>query len=418
MKQSIEERIEGALWGLFVADALAMPVHWYYNRKNISRDFPDGVRRFEAPLHPHPEAFMIGMRYHPDVQSAKRLGRPYDILHEHAQFYDTSYSEAGYSLEDREGSHGNAVAADHERYHYHHGLNAGDNTVAAQLARELMRQVVDRKRYDPRAFVDGMVSLLTTPGRNRDPYTEIYIRRWFENYSRGADPLSAAEHQRNVWSIGSHGGMIRPMVLSMLIPHDPALALGAAVDHQVVTHRSEIVAGGLSVAVPLLQALIHGDDLRKAVEAFAPRIKLPTVNGRDLFAEYKNSDGPSNIPDDRMWRLHMNRSDTVFDPASLARDPGPERVVMGVFATACYPEHGLPLAMFHAWLHADDVFEALIDNAHAGGDNVHRGMVLGLLLGAADPHAMKRRGKELSEASDIEREIAAYAELCGNDAAY
>ena len=79
MEHSIQDRIEGAIWGLFVANSLAMPIHWYYNRKNITSDFPGGVTQFEAPRHPHPEAFMIGMRYRPDVETAQKLGRPYDI---------------------------------------------------------------------------------------------------------------------------------------------------------------------------------------------------------------------------------------------------------------------------------------------------------------------------------------------------
>lgn len=418
MEHSIQDRIEGALWGLFVADSLAMPIHWYYNRKNITSDFPGGVTQFEAPRHPHPEAFMIGMRYRPDVETAQKLGRPYDILHDHARFYDSTYSDMGFSLRDQEGSHGNAVAAAGERYHYHHGLNAGDNTVAAHLVRVLMRQIADAGRYDPVRFVNAMVSFLTTPGLNRDPYTEIYLRRWFENYSRGADPLSAAEHQRNVWSIGSHGGMIRPMVLSMLIPNDTALATGVALDHQVITHRSEIVSGALSVSVPLLHDLIRGMEIREAVASSAPRIRMPSLNGRELFAEYRNNDGPGNISKDRMWHIHMDRSEARFDPASLAEDPGTDQVVMGAFATACYPEHGLPLAMFHAWNNTERPFEALIADANAGGDNVHRGMVLGLLVGAADPKAMRKRGKDLCDADDIHGEIAAFAEHCVSDSAY
>ncbi len=418
MEHSVKDRIEGALWGLFVADALAMPIHWYYDRKNILSDFPGGVTRFEAPRHPHPEAFMIGMRYHPDVQTAQKLGRPYDILHEQARFYDTTYSELGFALRDREGSHGNAVAAAAERYHYHHGLNAGDNTVAAHLVRVLIRQIVNAGHYDPVRFVDAMVSFMTTPGLNRDPYTEIYLRRWFENYTHGADPLSAAEHQRNVWSIGSHGGMIRPMVLSMLIPDDTTLATGAALDHQVITHRSEIVSSALAVSVPLLHDLLRGMELREAVTSSAPRIRMPALTGRELFAEYRDNDGPGNISKDRMWRIHMDRSEARFDPASLAKDPGADRVVMGAFATACYPEHGLPLAMFHAWNNAERPFEALIADANAGGDNVHRGMVLGLLVGAVDPETMKARGKDLRDADDIHGEITAFAELCRSDSAF
>ena len=48
------QRLENALWGLFIADALAMPVHWYYNLDNLERDFPGGVRGYEEARHPHP----------------------------------------------------------------------------------------------------------------------------------------------------------------------------------------------------------------------------------------------------------------------------------------------------------------------------------------------------------------------------
>lgn len=37
-----KQRIQNALWGLFIGDALAMPVHWYYNPENIKKDFAGG----------------------------------------------------------------------------------------------------------------------------------------------------------------------------------------------------------------------------------------------------------------------------------------------------------------------------------------------------------------------------------------
>ena len=33
------DRVAGALWGLFAGDAIAMPVHWYYNLRQIKLDF-------------------------------------------------------------------------------------------------------------------------------------------------------------------------------------------------------------------------------------------------------------------------------------------------------------------------------------------------------------------------------------------
>ena len=45
---TIAERVRGALWGMFIGDALAMPVHWYYDRSRIKADFGE-ITKFEAP---------------------------------------------------------------------------------------------------------------------------------------------------------------------------------------------------------------------------------------------------------------------------------------------------------------------------------------------------------------------------------
>lgn len=41
-------RAAAALKSAFVGDALAMPVHWYYNPMDIFRQFPGGITQFEA----------------------------------------------------------------------------------------------------------------------------------------------------------------------------------------------------------------------------------------------------------------------------------------------------------------------------------------------------------------------------------
>ena len=179
------QRLQNALWGLFIGDALAMPAHWYYRVDNIRKVFDGGIRDYQAPPHPHLESFMVGMGYHPNVENAKRQGRPFDILHAHARFYHTSYSNLQIRSTEREKAHGNPVPKLTDRYHYHHGLEAGENTLAAHLVRVLMRSVIRCGRYDPDAFMEDFIAHMTTPGRNHDPYSEIYIRRWFENYSRG-----------------------------------------------------------------------------------------------------------------------------------------------------------------------------------------------------------------------------------------
>ena len=146
-------RLQNALWGLFIGDALAMPAHWYYSVDNIRKVFDGGIRDYQEPPHPHLESFMVGMAYHPDVETAKRHGRAFDILHEHARFYHTSYSKLEIRSTEREKAHGNPVPGLADRYHYHHGLKAGENTLAAHVVRVLMRSVIRGGRYDPNAFI-------------------------------------------------------------------------------------------------------------------------------------------------------------------------------------------------------------------------------------------------------------------------
>ncbi len=38
-KLTFQDRLTGALYGLFIGDALAMPVHWYYDTKALKRDY-------------------------------------------------------------------------------------------------------------------------------------------------------------------------------------------------------------------------------------------------------------------------------------------------------------------------------------------------------------------------------------------
>ncbi|MFW5689949.1 MAG: ADP-ribosylglycohydrolase family protein [Spirochaetota bacterium] len=410
MNRQAITRTENALWGLFIGDALAMPVHWYYDRENIRREFDGGVRGYEAPHHPHPGSFMVGMSYEPDVESARRLGRPYDILHEHARFYETSYGSLQIDRDERESQHGNSVPRLEQRYHYHHGLEAGENTLGAHLVRELVRSVARAGEYHPDAFLEGFVHHLSTPGLNRDPYTEIYIRRWFERYSRGLPRTECAEHQRAVWSIGSHGGMIRPMVLSLLFPGSSSKALGMALEHQVLTHRSENVATALTVACPLLHELVDGGDADGAFHRAAAGLHLPAVTGDELFAAYRDHNGPGNIPDDRMWHLHVDLRPEPFDLAATLEIPE-EDAVMGTFATACYPEHGLPLALYLSATHGYDLRESLLAGANAGGDNVHRTMVQGLLAGAASPTIPDDLKAGLRDADAIQNEIDAVLAL-------
>lgn len=61
----------------------------------------------------------------------------------------------------------------------------------------------------------------------------------------------------------------------------------------------------------------------------------------------------------------------------------PERVVGGVFSSACYIDGAFPSVLYLAAKYAEDCpVQALLANANVGGDTAHRGAVLGAILGA------------------------------------
>ena len=411
------KRIQNALWGLFIGDALAMPVHWYYNPNNIKKDFNGGITTYEAARHPHPESFMVGMGYHPDVETARRIKRPFDILHEHVRFYSTSYHRLDIDRSERDTEHGNPTPSVDERYHYHHGLLSGENTLGAHLLRVLMRSVVSTGRYDQMVFIDAFINYLTTPGCNRDPYTEIYIRRWFEQYTRGMPPHACAEIQRHSWSIGSHGGLIRPLVISLLAG-SPYQGIGLAIEHQNLTHRSENNVAALSVLVPLLHELVSGTDGEQTTISHARQIRLPIVTGSNLFARYRQANGPGNIPNEEMWQLHTRLEDVPMDIPQLLNTFNQETMTHDRLATACYPEHGLPMMLYLAVQKRFDLESALLANANAGGDNVHRGMVLGLLVGAASEEVPTMLKTGLVDHVELATEIEAFSEMAVTGAAF
>ena len=140
-----------AFLGSLIADAVAMPVHWYYDRQALARDYGtiDGYR---APKTPHPDSILWRSSYTP----ANEKG---EILHEQAQYW---------------GRRG---------VHYHQFLAAGENTLNYQLALELAALVRRDRDYDPERWLDRYVAFMLTPGRHRDTYVDRKSTRLNSSHS-------------------------------------------------------------------------------------------------------------------------------------------------------------------------------------------------------------------------------------------
>jgi len=404
------QRLKNTLWGAFIADSMAMPAHWYYKREYIQKDFNGGIRSYQDAPHPHPESFMVGNRYFPNLQKAEELHRPFDILHQHIKFYTTNYNHPSINLSVHAGEHANPMPALEERYHYHHGLKKGENTLGAHLMRVLMRSIIQNKKYSQSFFIEEFITYMTDKTLNKDPYCEIYLRAWFENYSEGIPPHACAQQQRNVWSIGSNGGLIRPLLLS-LTSQSTYQALGVALQHQQITHRSENASSALTTLIPLLHALLHKHDPLPCLKEYAKQIQLIKIKGSELTKTYAEHKGPGNIPKDEMWKIHTEFSDRYLDLDVLSKHHNENEVLGSVFTTGCYTEHSLPVLMYLLHINDFDFRASILANANAGGDNVHRGIILGMLAGAANDTIPQDLKEGLSDYEELNNEINAFVDL-------
>jgi len=80
---SQESRCRGAIYGLFIGDALAMPVHWYYDTLALKRDY-GRVTDYLSPRNPHPDSILWRSTYTP-------LNEKANILHEQAQYWESGH---------------------------------------------------------------------------------------------------------------------------------------------------------------------------------------------------------------------------------------------------------------------------------------------------------------------------------------
>jgi ADP-ribosylglycohydrolase len=66
-------------------------------------------------------------------------------------------------------------------------------------------------------------------------------------------------------------------------------------------------------------------------------------------------------------------------------------VIGEILSPACYIKDAFPAALYLVWKYAQDFSGGIIANANLGGDNCHRGAVVGSLLGAACKVPLKWR---------------------------
>jgi len=231
--------------------------------------------------------------------------------------------------------------------HYHQFLRAGENTLNMQLALELRESLRTCGGYDRADYLRRYIGFMTTPGRHRDTYVEECHRNFFTKYARGKKAEECGGEDIHI------GGLAHVPVLAVWYADDEAAALAAVREHVRVTHRGDLVEMAARDLTKMLLAIIHGAPVRESIEKFG--------NG---------------------WVGHKKLEAWAARPD--------EEVVGGILSPACYLEDSFPASLFLAWKYADNLEAALIANANLGGDNCHRGIVVGALVGAGGASVPER----------------------------
>lgn len=296
--------------GSLVADALSMPVHWYYDRAALRAEYGQ-VDRYLAPKHPHTGSILWRSSY-------QALNEKGDILHDQAIYWGQ------------------------RDVHYHQFLRAGENTLNYQLARELVAFCQDFGGYDPDAWLEHYIEFMLTPGKHRDTYLEEYHRGFFTRYAQGKAPRKCSISDEHI------GGLASVPALCFAISGSSLAEMRATVKlHVGLTHSHANVLRAADTLARLLYRISEGVALRDAIRKEA---------GDWLSGKQADS-----------W-LHQDDC----------------HVIGQRFSPACYIAESMPASLYLTWKYHQDFSAGIIANAMCGGDNCHRGAVVGSLLAASN----------------------------------
>jgi len=297
--------------GSLIADALSLPVHWYYDRDALDRDYPD-LSDFQNPLPQHSGSILWRSSY-------EVLNEKGDILHDQAKYW---------------GQRG---------IHYHQNLKAGENTVNFQLA-SLLYQM---ESYSPESWLELYVAKMLTPGWHRDTYLEEYHRAFFTRYAQGKPLLKCGIKDEHI------GGLAHvPTLVAKFSGMEREELRQLVKTHVALTHRHSNVLRAADCLTRLLLEIESGTSIPDAIKALAG----------DWFSTKKAT----------AW----------------ARQP--DRTIIGEkLSPACYIDQSFPASLYLAWKYHDNFTAAITANARVGGDNSHRGAVVGSLVGLANPEQTK-----------------------------
>jgi len=251
------DRVAGALWGALIADSLAMPAHWYYGgQREIEADFGGPITSYTV-----------------SVTAQGRASQKKSIM---------ALSNTGGA--GRGGDQGSIIGdvinhgkkpywARDKNYHYHHTLQAGENTLEANLMRLAMRSITANEgQFSQGKFREDYAAFMTTPGSHNDTYASTAHRMFFKNHQEGV-PLEACA-DNDAHNVDTIDAFDIPVVAALAtVARAEAEAVEAVKASALATRALSPRVASLSGAFTLFfRDLVAEGNPKAAANAFAERL--------------------------------------------------------------------------------------------------------------------------------------------------
>jgi ADP-ribosylglycohydrolase len=264
---------------------------------------------------------------------------------------------------------------DDPRTDYHPAKSAGDFTHYGDQTLALLRSVVLRQGFSADGWREDWHQFwINNPPAYRDGATKDtlgFLERGVDAASESNDLAGAAR--------------IAP-ILALLADRPLAERIDAARAQTALTHGDRTTIDAAEFFTRATDALLGGAEISAALET-AASAPYPALHARDFL-----------------------------DQAKIAADLDPT-AAGEKFGLTCHTPEAFPLTLWLLLHHSGEPLEALVANTTAGGDNAARGLIIGLLMGAA--HGLGWLPSEwldgLNPRDEIDALIATWDRRCATD---
>jgi len=258
---SFEDRISGALWGMHIADALAMPAHWFYGGYDqVLSQFGEPITTYKKP----PMAF------------------PGSIMNK-------SNTAGGGRGSDRGSIIGDVLVPDKKQYwaggksyFYHCTLEPGENTLEMELTRLCYKHIIESGgAFDQDMMRQQYVNFMVDPKSHNDCYVGTCHRMFFASRQKGV-PLERCP-DNDGHNVDTVDGMVMTIPVALATMHLPLEAVRQQITECIhITRRSTKLPAYCTLQAQILRQLINeGRPMAEVLESAAGRSLEGTLQRPD-----------------------------------------------------------------------------------------------------------------------------------------